>query len=130
MAGVFSVLNGCYGVEEQAIAHALNLLRGRKSGPGPGRASDDLTAHLEHEKEREEWHAHREASMAALVRRAMSAGWASALPGQDGGSARVGAEAGGSGGDAGGDKSTLAFRSRKLQVCVIITLHVHISKEK
>lgn len=75
MTGVFSILKGCVGVEERAIARALHFLRGGRPDHGVG--DGDFSG--EHEEQRQEWQAHREASMAVLVRRAMSAS-ASASP--------------------------------------------------
>lgn len=117
MAGVFSILKGCVGVEEQAIARALHFLRGGRANlgaaSGGGRDGDGFSAGLE-EEERQEWQAHREASMAVLVQRAMSA----APPGRIGGEVRAAAEMGRGGGrsGSGGKRSTSAYRSRRLQV--------------
>lgn len=112
MTGVFSILKGCVGVEEQAIARALHFLRGG-SRPGLGardsdrdRDGDGFSTELE--EERQQWQVHREASMAVLVQRAMSA----APPGQGAGEVRAAAERGRGG--SGGKKS--AYRSRRLQV--------------
>ena len=60
MAGVFAILQGCSGLEEQAIARAMRVLRG---GNPDGHATE-LADH-------EEWQAYREAAMAGLVRKAM-----------------------------------------------------------
>lgn len=119
MAGVFSILKGCVGVEEQAIARALHFLRGGRPanlGHKDGFSAEQL------EEERQEWQAHREASMAVLVQRAMSA--PPPPPGQGGGGEEVrvraaAAAAGrerGSRSGKGGKKSTSAYRSRRLQV--------------
>ena len=128
MAGVFSILKGCDGVEEQAIARALHFLGGAGgggggSGGGGGRnlgvgsfpateeAGDEYL-----EEQREEWRAHREASMAVLVQRAMS----TSTPGEEqvqgrgGVLAAAGRKRGGR--RRGGKNPASAYRSRRLQV--------------
>lgn len=61
MAGIFAILSGCHGVEEQAIARAMSVLRG-----------GNPVGFLPELSKREEWQAHREALMAGLVQRAFS----------------------------------------------------------
>lgn len=61
MAGVFAILRGFRGREEQAIARAMHILRGGNPGGFAAGLADN-----------EEWQAHREAAMAGLVRRALS----------------------------------------------------------
>lgn len=61
IAGVFAILRGFHGREEQAISRAMHILRGGNPG--------DFAAGL---ADSEEWQAHREAAMAGLVRRALS----------------------------------------------------------
>lgn len=109
MTGVFSILKGCVGVEEQAIARALHFLRG---GRPNHQGKDGFSTEVEAEEERQTWQAHREASMAVLVQRAMSA----PPPGQGGGEIRAAAERGMGRGGKSGKKSTSAYRSRRLQV--------------
>ncbi|CAM9839274.1 unnamed protein product [Ectocarpus sp. 4 AP-2014] len=79
MAGVFSILKGCQGAEEQAIARAIHFLsRGGNDNAAAAAAAvaADSAAKsrssTSFEEESEEWQAHREASMAMLVHRAMA----------------------------------------------------------
>ncbi|CAM9802110.1 unnamed protein product [Ectocarpus sp. 6 AP-2014] len=78
MAGVFSILKGCQGVEEQAIARATHFLSrgGNENATAAAAAAADSATKsrsgTSFEEESEEWQAHREASMAMLVRRAMT----------------------------------------------------------
>ena len=104
MAGVFAILRGCKGTEEQEIARAMNVLR----GGNPGGFLSELS-------EREEWQAQREAVMASLVRRALLV--------HGDGQRRGGAERGVDG--------RLAVSSRSLQVrgaSISIYIYVYTSK--
>lgn len=126
MAGVFSILKGCQGVEEQAIARALHFLQAGNDNGNGNLGGGVSTAELK--EDREEWQAHRDASMVVLVRNAMSTSMP-ALPqsgeGVVGAALGGGIGAGGRGGvgegrrrrrSGGGKDSSSAYRSRRLQV--------------
>ena len=94
MSGVFAIVRGCKGAEEQAIARAMNVLRGGNPGGFLSELSD-----------REEWQAQREAVMAGLVQRALLVDGSEQWRG------------GGGRGDGG-----VTVSSRKLQVCGVCVM--------
>lgn len=61
MAGIFTILRGCSGFEEQAIARAIELLRAGKK-----------EKNLRSSSEKKDWQARREASVSEYVQRALS----------------------------------------------------------
>ncbi|CAM9205571.1 unnamed protein product [Ectocarpus sp. 12 AP-2014] len=126
MAGVFSILKGCQGAEEQAIARAIHFLS-RGGNDNTAAAADPAAksrSGTSFEEETEEWQAHREASMAMLVHRAMASSAQeqesarAVAAGRGRRASRVDRDRGRDRGAGSRISSTSAYRTRRLQTAL------------